>query len=514
MIAGSQPNQFHLTARPTRRGKMSKLNVLLVTCFALVLASATRAQSNPGVNDAELKGDYAFTFNGMTTGGGGASTVFAAVGRFTADGAGNLTNGELDTNSAQPQQRATALTFTGTYAIGADHRGVMNVNITGGGTLAFAMMANGNAQFIEIDATGGIGEVGSGTMEKADTTAYNTAAIAGDYAFGFTGLDGFNDRTMLAGRFTANGLGAITDGTADSSRSGIFAGAQFAAGTYAVADSTTGRGMMSLPPLVAGLAQNLNFIFYVVNAGKLFAMEIDAVTSVTPLLNGSVMHQKMPLGGFSNASLNGGMVLSLTGQRVCSSGGSVAPNVLVGLLTGNGNGALSLDYDENCGGLDTTLTGLSGTYIVNGNGRVTIGVGASAANAYLVSSNQAFWVSSAFFGFADPQAAGTFTNASVMGRYAGYTSYAASLGTVIFSGEFTADGVIPTGTIIGTKDIGAPSGPSLGVPVSVPYYVSSTPTNGRGIIQGGSYIMYIVSPSKFVVITMNDANPAVLVFEQ
>jgi len=44
--------------------------------------------------------------------------------------------------------------------------------------------------------------------------------------------------------------------------------------------------------------------------------------------------------------------------------------------------------------------------------------------------------------------------------------------------------------------------------------VSSTPTNGRGIIQGGSYIMYIVSPSKFVVITMNDANPAVLVFEQ
>src|SRR5437879_13100357 len=91
-----------------------------------------------------------------------------------------------------------------------------------------------------------------------------------------------------------------------------------------------------------------------------------------------------------------------------------------------------------------------------------------------------------------------------MGRYAGYTSYAASLGTVIFSVEFTADGVIPTGTIIGTKDIGAPSGPSLGVPVSVPYYVSSTPTNGRGIIQGGSYIMYIVSPSKFVVITMND----------
>jgi hypothetical protein len=493
---------------------MRKLNALRIMSFALLLASTVRAQNAPGVNNAELKGDYAFTFNGMTTGGGSAFTVFAAVGRFTADGAGNLTNGELDTNSAQPQQWAHALAFTGTYTIGADHRGVMNLNIPGGGTLAFAMMANGNAQFVEIDASGGMGEVGSGTMEKVDTTAYNTAKIAGDYAFGFTGLDGFNDRTMLAGRFTANGLGALTNGTADSSRSGVFGGAPFAAGSYAVTDSATGRGMMSLPPLVGGLAQNLNFIFYAVDAGKLFAMEIDAVTSVTPLLNGSVMRQQSPIGGFSNASLNGGMVLYLTGQAVCASGGSVAPNVLVGLLSGNGNGALSLDYDENCGGLDTTLTGLTGTYIVNGNGRVTIGVGASAATAYLVSSNQAFFVSSAFFGFADPQAAGVFTNSAVMGRYAGSTSYAASLGTVIFSGEFTADGVSPTGTITGTKDIGAPSGSNLGVPVSVPYTVSSVPTNGRGSIENGSYIMYIVSPSKFVVITMNDANPAALIFEQ
>ena len=493
---------------------MRKLNALLIMCFALVLASAVRAQNPPGVNNAELKGDYAFTFNGMTTGGGGGSTIFAAVGRFTADGAGNLTNGELDTNSAQLQQRATALTFSGTYTIGADHRGVMSLNIPGGGTLAFAMMANGNAQFVEIDASGGTGEVGSGTMEKVDTTAYNTTKIAGDYAFGFTGLDGFNDRTMLAGRFTANGLGAFTNGAADSSRSGIFGGAPFAAGNYIVTDSTTGRGTMSLPPLVGGLAQNLNFVFYVVNAGKLWAMEIDAVTGVTPLLNGAVMWQQNPIGGFSNASLNGGMVLYLTGQAVCASGASIAPNVLVGLLTGDSNGALTLTYDENCGGVDTSVTGLSGTYTVSSNGRVAVGVGASAATAYLVSSNQAFWVSSAFFGFSDPQAAGTFTNGSVMGRYSGATSYAATLGTVIFSGEFTADGVSPTGTIIGTKDIGTPSGASLGVPVNVPYCVSSLPTNGRGIIEGGSFIAYVVSPSKFVVISMNDPNPAVLIFEQ
>src|SRR5258708_10606925 len=98
MIAGAQRKQSHPTAQPTRRGRMMKLNVLRITCFALVLASTVRAQNTPGVNNAELNGNYAFTFNGMTTGGGGASTVFAAVGRLTADGAGNLTNGELDTN--------------------------------------------------------------------------------------------------------------------------------------------------------------------------------------------------------------------------------------------------------------------------------------------------------------------------------------------------------------------------------------------------------------------------------
>ena len=73
---------------------MRKLNAL---CFALVFASTVRARSTPGVNNAELKGDYAFTFNGMTTGGGGASTVFAAAGRFTTDGAiptGNITGTE------------------------------------------------------------------------------------------------------------------------------------------------------------------------------------------------------------------------------------------------------------------------------------------------------------------------------------------------------------------------------------------------------------------------------------
>src|SRR6266571_7441239 len=160
---------------------MRKLNALLILLFALFFASAVHGQTNTGVNNAALNGNYAFTFTGVS-GNGTTSSVFGAVGRFTADGAGNLTNGELVTNGAGAGA-TSAQAFTGTYSIGADNRGVMTLNFSGSSAkLAFAMLANGNAQFIEFDASGGAGTIGSGTMEKADTTAYSTARVTGDYA--------------------------------------------------------------------------------------------------------------------------------------------------------------------------------------------------------------------------------------------------------------------------------------------------------------------------------------------
>ncbi|HEV2522883.1 MAG TPA: hypothetical protein VGT24_10925 [Candidatus Acidoferrales bacterium] len=501
---------------------MTKLNVLLFLSFTMCLASTVRAQTTPGVNDGELKGDYAFTFNGMTTGGNGASTPFAAVGRFSADGAGNLMSGELDTNGVGPMEKLIAQAFTGTYSIGADHRGVMNLNIPGGGKLAFAMMANGNAKFIEIDAAGGTGTVGSGTMEKADTTAYSTAKIAGDYAFGAAGLDMSNNRTAIAGRFTSNGAGIFSNGAADVNESGVFATLNSYVAMYNVSDSTTGRGVMTLPPLVGGVPQNLNFVFYIVNAGKLLAMEMDAVTPATPLLNGAVLQQQSPLGGFSDASLSGGMVIDLTGRSgsACA-GGTTTPasNVILGLLNANGLGALTLTYDQNCGGVPASAS-LTGTYIASSNGRVTINVGPDYVAAYMISSNQAFFIvpdSTVLFGSGEPQAAGPLSNTALNGTYAGSANAPSTLGVAIFSGEFTADGAIPTGNITGTEDFGAPSGSSSGVAVNATYSISSSPTNGRGTVGGniaGNGIVYVVTPSKFMIVSLSDPNPAVLIFEQ
>ena len=158
---------------------MREPNLVLILCLVLLFAtifgagctSQTSGASPPvpgppstAVNNAALNGNYAFVFSGLT-GNGGVSSVFASVGRFTADGAGNLTNGELDTNTVAGA--GAAQTFTGVYSIGKNNRGVMTLNFSSSSAkLAFAMLANGNAQFIEFDASGGAGTIGSGTMER------------------------------------------------------------------------------------------------------------------------------------------------------------------------------------------------------------------------------------------------------------------------------------------------------------------------------------------------------------
>jgi len=470
-------------------------------------------------NNAELNGSYAFAFNGIAGSGGGTS-VFGAVGRFTADGAGNLTNGELVTNGVGAGATSPQA-FTGTYVIGADNRGVMTLNIGGGSAkLAFAMMANGNAQFIEFDAAGGSGTIGSGTMEKADTTAFSTARITGDYAFGAAGLDNVNNRAAIEGRLTSNGTGTFTNAAGDVNAYGTDYAMNFTAANYAVTNTASGRGTMNLAFTFGGTPDSLNFVFYVVNSGKLFVMESDPVTTATPLLNGEVLQQQLPAGGFTNSSLNGNMVISLTGLSSCSSGSGV-PKAGAGLLTANGSGAFSLTYDENFCRAPNSFSDAPGTYSVASNGRAAITVGGFNLVAYLVNLNQIFlFVSDAnvLFGIGEPQAAGSFTNSTLKGTYAGFTTNPAAFGVTVFSGELAADGATPVGNMTGAEDIGAPSGPNSGVAFNATYSVSSSPTNGRGTMTvtsgtGGNAVIYMVSASKFVAVSLNDPNPAVLDFE-
>src|SRR5438876_8369416 len=530
-----------------RGGKMRQRNVRLMVCFGLLLpvtwgagcartaasagcsnpcGAATSGPASPSApaaanNNPALKGNYAFTFSGIK--GNGTVSISAAVGMFTADGAGNLTSGKLDTNGVGTGAALIAQAFTGTYTIGADNRGVMTWNLPAGAAkFAIAMTANGNARFIEFDASAGSGTIGSGTLESADTNAFSTASITGDYAFGVAGLDNLNNRAAIIGRFASNGTGTLTNAAGDFNAYGTPYTLSFRAASYTAPDTKTGRGTMNLAFTFGGAPANLNFVFYMVNAKRLLAMERDTVTTATPLLSGVVVQQQTPSGGFTDASLNGNMVVYLTGLSNCGSGAMGVPKAVAGLITAGGTGTLNLDFDENYCHAPQTVTGFSGTYGVASNGRTTIALGGYALVAYLASANQAFLFvsdSNVLFGLGEPQTDGPFTNGVVKGTYAGSATYPASFGVTVFSGEFTADGASTTGNISGHDDVGAPSGPVSGEAFNANYSVSSSPTNGRGTMTissgtGGNAVFYVISPTKLVALSQNDPKPAILVFEQ
>jgi len=495
---------------------MKKVCVLVFVCLVLMIAPGVKAQGS----NAELSGNYAFTFDGIT-GANGVSNGYAGVGRFTADGAGNITNGEVDTNAVGGGVAAQG--FTGTYSIGADHRGLMTLNI-GGSTKKFAIatLADGSAKFIETDAAGGSGTIGSGSIEKSSPAAFSTAQITGEYAFGIAGQDNTNNRAAIVGRFTSSGNGTLTNVAGDVNAYGTVSALTFSSATYTVSNAATGRGTMHLSFTFTGGAVNLNFAFYIVNNGKLFAMVTDTVTRVTPLLNGIVQRQRPPTGGFTNASLNSNMVLYMSGLAACGNVSGTVPKAVAGVLTGNGAGSFSLTFDENFCGAPRSVTATPGTYTVQSNGRTTMTLNGDGVVGYLVDTNEAFLFSTdptVLLGFGEPQTAGALTNSSVAGPYAGVATDPTAFTVNVFSGEFSGNGASPTGSLAGHVDIGAASGSQSGASFAATYAVSSSPTNGRGTVNltspsGGSAIAYVISPTKFVVVPMSDPNPAVWKFDR
>jgi len=495
---------------------MKKVCVLALVCLVLLIAPGVKAQGS----NAELNGNYAFTFDGIT-GANGVTNGYAGVGRFTADGAGNITNGEVDTNAVGGGLAAQG--FTGTYSIGADHRGVMTLNVAGSTKkFAIATLADGSAKFMETDAVGGAGTIGSGSIEKSDATAYSTAQINGNYAFGIAGQDNTNNRAAIVGRFTSSGNGTLTNVAGDVNAYGTVSALTFSSATYTVSNTATGRGTMHLSFTFSGGAASMNFAFYIVNSGKLFAMVTDTVTRVTPLLNGIVQRQRPPTGGFTNAALNSNMVLYMTGLAACGNLNGTVPKAVAGVLTGNGAGAFSLTFDENFCGAPRAVTATPGTYTVESNGRTNMALNGDGVVGYLVDANEGFLFSTdptVLLGFGEPQTAGALTNSSVTGSYASVATHPTAFTVNVFSGELSANGASPTGSLTGHVDTGDASGSQSGASFAATYAVSSSPANGRGTVNltspsGGSAVAYVISPTKFVVVPMSDPNPAVWEFDR
>ena len=439
----------------------------------------------PAVNNAELNGQYAFSFQGWD-----GSGPLCAVGSFTADGNGNLTAGLQDVNRSSGVTASQA--FVGTYEIYADNRGRFNLKTSPGGTdlgtfrFAVGSIAAGvasKARFIGFDVAAQFIRVG-GVIEKQDPTAFSTSKITGDYAFGVSsGLSSFGS-FGAAGRFTA-AAGSITAGSLDQDNQGAVNSDESFTGTYSVA--ANGRGTLTFD--VTGAAKPVNAVFYVVSSGEIQLMSSDA-QNVNSLFAGTIL-QQTGAGTFSNASLNGASVIGLHGVN-----GNAGNDVVLGILSIPSAGSFTLAADENNAGIVGTLSE-SGTYTAAANGRVTVTGTTHPLVLYLLDANKGFVVgtdSNASTGFFEPQTGGPFSTASANGNFFfGPSTQGNSFADSDDSGVETFNGA---GGVSGTTDSNKSLGGLFLAQAFTDTYTFAA--SGRGTMTTSAFIFYVVSPSKYV----------------
>jgi len=128
--------------------------------FIMLLGSLTQtaAQSHPPCSNATLRGSYGLHATGVT----GARGNFAAVGRFTFDGKGNIT-GKLFVRVAG---KDVEVNFTGTYSVSAECIVDDTWNTPGGPSTHKSIIVSQGRGYIILNNHVGDGSVISGEAKK------------------------------------------------------------------------------------------------------------------------------------------------------------------------------------------------------------------------------------------------------------------------------------------------------------------------------------------------------------
>ena len=473
-----------------------------VTDSSATPVSATQQLSltiNPpiGPNASELNGDYAFLVQGFNDASG---NQFAIIGSFTADGKGNITGGIFDVNGPSP---ATEVPLTGFYTVGADNRGTITLDGTDGSSRTFAIAVGSlnsstiatKATIIEFDDTSGSGNRGSGTIYVQDTAAFSGGGISGingPYAFEIAGQEsGAGSRLAEIGAFAADGNGNITGGELDANSGGAASNETFTATISSLDGYSTSYGRLGM---TLGGGATGNNVLYIVDAARLLIMSTDP-ESTSGLTAGEVRAQSA-----TSPSLNGTSIIYTTGEDVVDIGS---------LVFSSSDTSIAATLDENKAGTASTTTATF-TYTLSLNGRVVVSGGKHPMIAYLVDSNEGFFLDddpAVSDGYFYPQAAGPFSNTSVSGNYFfGVTPPAVSASTVD-SGVATSPG---NGVFTITEDASSTNGLTTGQSLTDNLTIGS---NGRVTDSLGD-ILYIVSSNKIVLINTTDTVPVVTIFQQ
>jgi hypothetical protein len=248
---------------------------LLGTDFPAALSGEAFAQQNMSFSDASVNSGLAFLIGGSSSTG-----PIATAGRFTADGAGKVSEIFLDENNnggltLLPSQGGTV---TGTYTVDANGLGGGTATWadSNAGTFSFIFYLISPTQAVFQETDGGI--TSDGTFLTQTAGPISPASLAGDFAFVWTGVS--SDEEDFVGQMkltSASGNNASGIMDFNEFRTGTqFFDIQFK-GPLTITAPGTGPNTLSVTTNFPS-ARTFDFTAYAVDSNAVFLVGAEAGT--------------------------------------------------------------------------------------------------------------------------------------------------------------------------------------------------------------------------------------------
>jgi hypothetical protein len=256
----------------------------------LTIGSAV-AQNSVPITNATFNGNFAFLATGSGFSGSSGFTAITRIGRFNADGSGNLASLFADTNDNGVVDRVPngSLSST-TYSIDTGFPG------SGRGSLTFTDSKLGTFQFVFYlsSSSGGViqdvsrDNVADGTLQLQTGAPFSNTSTAGDYGLNFSGLSNNSSTNAIAeedfvghirlSSSTSNNVSGAVDFSEFSSNQGVFTDIVVSGNGLTVGgDGSTGNGTRNALSLKlnASPSSTLNLVPYFVNSQTMFVAGTD-----------------------------------------------------------------------------------------------------------------------------------------------------------------------------------------------------------------------------------------------
>jgi hypothetical protein len=207
-------------------------------------------------------GNYVFQLTGSDVN----RVRYANIGRFTADGAGNITAGTIDTNDGLSGV-IDSRTFTGTYSVAANGRGTLVITVPGVGSFNFVLYAASPDTLIVSSSDDLVAgkPMRAGYALRQSAGPFSAATLSGNYVFDLAGRNNASSAIATVGRIASAGTGSLT-ALYDRNDNYVMTPVtgQPIAATYTI--DANGRGLLDATTM-------LRAVFYMVSADKALIME-------------------------------------------------------------------------------------------------------------------------------------------------------------------------------------------------------------------------------------------------